>query len=52
MECLYNYKNKLYTKAQLLTRFNSPVERMDMAREWLKTNTQMTDEDFFPMVKG
>ena len=52
MECLYNYKNKLYTKAQLLTMFNSPVERMDMAREWLKTNTQMTDEDFLPMVKG
>ena len=52
MECLYNYKNKLYTKAQLLTMFNSPVERMDMAREWLKTNTQMTDEDFLPIVKG
>ena len=45
MSCLYTYKGKEYTEQEILDKFNSPVERINSARQWLLTNVNMNPEE-------
>ena len=52
--CTYhNIKTgEILTEKQLLKKFNSNVERQKEAIEWLKENTNTTDNDILPIVSG
>lgn len=52
--CTYhNIKTgEVLTEKQLLNKFNSNVERQKEAIEWLKENTNTTDNDILPIVSG